>query len=1464
MPFTIIEDKNSYESTESPFVSVDNGQFRGPELKEEWDYEYAPDDSFDADLFNEKQGELIGVTPSRFTEFAVMMPNKEKNIYEPFSFAERRYLKPIYDTPSKRTLLKFGRQSEKTEVVDSIVLLFNGAPIRAGDVKVGDYLATMSTDNSHMTYGRVSWVSKRYNKPCVNIKSRQGHSAKIATTHPMRVWDSWTEAGNIKIANKLAVVRRAGEFFPEFSNKPEYPKHRIRLTAYLIGDGSIGGSNKSGCIGFTQMCGPVLDEFLADIILSGGSYSINQAHKSIAYQVRVHRPGMLRGWMIEDGLMGHTSHTKFIPFWIWGLSREDTALFINRLWSTDGHVKQITKSRYALAYCSVSYRLIRELQSLLWKFGIPSNIRRNWPNYWKEKNIEKYAYILQIETQEGVTKFLRDIGALGKSKGVPLPFVNQNNNRDTYPIEINNLIRNIIKSKGNLGRYSGKSKSLRTFKLRETLKYPPTVDKIKKYVEFFKSDLRYDPVLVAELEKHIDTDLYWDEVEEIIDIGEQECVDFEVEGTHNFICDGFITHNSTMLGNKLLSYSCINTAMNSLYVSPTNMQAKVFSQDRLAEPMATSNYLKSWTTTKLSDSVFLKKFINRSQITLRYAYLNADRCLTGNTRVQLADGSWVTIQEMRSLGGTYSVISADLYGRPMVATATYPRSMGIREVVEICTDYPSPLRCTPDHKILTQCGWVQAQDLTEQDFIAAPHVGGLFSSTTIGEDLAWLIGAMISEGECSEPGSVRFTNTDEEYFLKFRETAERLGIKLGSTQIDNRYPKPCYVVGLYSDKRLSKLNGGKKTLWDIGEFGEKSWDKHIPKAIFCAPAAEKAAFLNALFWGDGWCTEDYSSAEAGYCTSSKKLAEDLCHLLWSLGIRPSIRWKKPSTENAKGSYIIDLSPAHTGCLVGFIGEYRKGLTYKTESGKDYKDRIPVSYHWLREYVKKKYNLSTHSAWIKYKIQLRPDNKLESIGRRVLLSIASKLNDDYLRNLAHPATSWAQVRSVTPCPIHEEVFDLTVEGPESFIANGLVVSNCRGIPADCISLDEIQDILTDNIPVIEECASHSTLTIGGEVHRGGIFMYSGTPKSLDNTLEKYWSEQSTQNEWVVPCHRHSIQTPGGPVTKIYWNILTEDHIGKDSLVCEKCNKPIYPMDPDSKWVSMNAKILKSETIKKPFEGFHVSQLMVPWIKHNDILQKQATYSRDKFYNEVLGESYDSGTRPLTRQDVIENCDERLLLTPEYQEHLLKFLGAAFPVYAGIDWSGGSSGSYTVLSLGAYMGDSRFTIFYVHRFEGKESEPQIQIEEISRLINKFRVQLIGCDYGGGFWPNDELTRRFGFQRIPKYQYAQISTKVMWQDGLKRFLVHRTEVMSDVFNAIKRRNIFRFPNWEQFQSPFGEDCLNIFSEYNEQIRQNVYKKSPNCTDDTFHSIVLCFLASMIRNPRPDIVAPTANAGRTPKPNR
>lgn len=406
---------------------------------------------------------------------------------------------------------------------------------------------------------------------------------------------------------------------------------------------------------------------------------------------------------------------------------------------------------------------------------------------------------------------------------------------------------------------------------------------------------------------------------------------------------------------------------------------------------------------------------------------------------------------------------------------------------------------------------------------------------------------------------------------------------------------------------------------------------------------------------------------------------------------------------------------------------------------------------------------------------------------------------------------------------------------------------RGIPADLILIDELQDILTDNIPVIEECASHSP-------HK--YFGYSGTPKSYDNSIEKYWTEFSTQNEWVVPCYDIShVRVVGDTAVGAHWNVLGERNITREGLACDVCGKLIDASGKGARWVSMNPSLRESMGADGLFEGFRIPQLMVPWIPWVDIWDKRQRMSPSKFHNEVLGLSYDTGTRPLTREDLKKNCNQGQMMTQESLVAYRKSFGDGAQVYAGIDWGSGEN-TYTVISLGAYL-NGFFNVFYIHRFEHAEIEPTVQISLISQLINYWNVKLVGTDYGGGHDRNDALARKFGRKRIIKYQYSNPGQKVRWEEGLYRFLVHRTEVMSDIFNAIKRGDVFRFPDWSAFEDPFAQDMLNIFSEYNEQMRQIQYKKSKDVADDSFHSLLYCFLASMLHHPRFDVMNPEQKVG-------
>jgi len=388
---------------------------------------------------------------------------------------------------------------------------------------------------------------------------------------------------------------------------------------------------------------------------------------------------------------------------------------------------------------------------------------------------------------------------------------------------------------------------------------------------------------------------------------------------------------------------------------------------------------------------------------------------------------------------------------------------------------------------------------------------------------------------------------------------------------------------------------------------------------------------------------------------------------------------------------------------------------------------------------------------------------------------------------------------------------------------------RGIPAWMLLLDEFQDILSDNVPVIEQCTGHAP-------KRWRQFVYAGTPKSLDNNIEYYRAQQSTQGEWMVPCDHHGGE--GGR----YWNILGERNIGRTSLICEKCGGQIYAQHPDAVWAG--------QVENAPFESYRIPQLMVPWKPWEEILLDYERYPRDKFYNEVLGLSYDSGMRPLTMAQVQACCRSDITMHPDTLEKY-KEKAVDNPVFAGLDWGTGEN-TYTVLTLGTYV-NMKFRVIYMHRFTGVELDPQLQLRTLDEILNDFRVLIIGADYGGGFDRNDHLTRKFGPNRLAKFQYmARAKRKVEFDAKLRRYKVFRTEVMSDIFNAIKRSNVFEFPRWEEFKQPFAQDMCNIHSEYNETLRMIQYDHGPDRPDDSFHSLLYCFLASCIKFPRPDIIAP------------
>jgi predicted metal-dependent peptidase len=82
-------------------------------------------------------------------------------------------------------------------------------------------------------------------------------------------------------------------------------------------------------------------------------------------------------------------------------------------------------------------------------------------------------------------------------------------------------------------------------------------------------------------------------------------------------------------------------------------------------------------------------------------------CVVGETRVTMADGSFRSAENI-CVG---DMVSTPFGPSPVLAVKVTDN----REVCELDIDYDNKLYCTPDHKILTERGYVEAQHITEAE-----------------------------------------------------------------------------------------------------------------------------------------------------------------------------------------------------------------------------------------------------------------------------------------------------------------------------------------------------------------------------------------------------------------------------------------------------------------------------------------------------------------------------------------------------------------------------------------------------------------------------------------------------------------------------------------------------------------------------------------------------------------------------
>ncbi len=368
---------------------------------------------------------------------------------------------------------------------------------------------------------------------------------------------------------------------------------------------------------------------------------------------------------------------------------------------------------------------------------------------------------------------------------------------------------------------------------------------------------------------------------------------------------------------------------------------------------------------------------------------------------------------------------------------------------------------------------------------------------------------------------------------------------------------------------------------------------------------------------------------------------------------------------------------------------------------------------------------------------------------------------------------------------------------------------RGITADRIDFDEIQDQLTDHVPVISESLSNS---------RWAVRRFTGTAKTTDNTIEHLW-RQSAMSEWSVKCEGCN-----------HWNIPTReggvlDMIAAIGPVCCKCGKRLNVRN--GHWIHAYPDRVDE------FQGYHIPQLMLPAITEDQLkwgafINKVTKLPPSIIYTELLGISSDEGVRLITQDDI-----DTASILGTHAELKKKYKNYAY-IVLGVDWGIAEITSFTVATVVGINHNGEMHVLYGKRYVGQAMEATI--DDITRMSRAFHVDFISADFGVGFTNNQMLAARN--QHVIQIQYVQQNKFLSFKEGqgVPRWSVDRNTALTVLFWNIKNKYVF-FPDKDESHT-YTRDLLSPYEELIEAssgITKKRFMRDPARPDDFAHA--LCF---------------------------
>jgi replicative DNA helicase Mcm len=656
-----------------------------------------------------------------------------------------------------------------------------------------------------------------------------------------------------------------------------------RLLGYIIAEGYVQKrQDNTGFVSITNADREILDDATETLEALNLNVTERQPHDdSDACELLCYAGEFVSFLESLDTSILSASEDQRVPPALMRTSTEVVSEFLRGYIDAEGHV---SASQREIAVASMSRCLLTDIRQLLLRFNITSQLQpRN-----------NGSYRLRI-SGESFKTYVDKIGFVTQRKRAACDShvdTNSNTNLDVIP-NIGTELQRIRQSLDLTQSECGIPRS--TYQHYERGRRNPSRDSLRSVLNAFQAKLngldasaestelaisdgggtRTLQQDVSAIDSLAHSDIAWDRIESIepIEPDEQWVYDLEIEGTHNYISNGIVSHNSQML-----SY-IRQIAPRSVYTSGKGSSSAGLTAAAVRDDFGDG---QQWT-------LEAGALVLADQGIAAVDELDKMSCVTGDTLVHSGNGIYRT----RDLANEYTTdgeiehlsngriirdidelrvwtMTADgrLVTRPVTAIHEYDAPS---ELTRVTLETGEQLTATADHPFFVRENGDRierpAAELTAGDWVYVPRSvsesvtdGGTnaysnsgqtvpLEEDTISASFAALLGYLAGDGNIYYDRSegvygIRFTNAEEQLLADFertcRQTFDTEPIRPPSEQRSDGVETVRLPGKQYADAVL-----------DAGMNLETYEDKRLPESVTESSQAAKAAFIRALSDSEG-------------------------------------------------------------------------------------------------------------------------------------------------------------------------------------------------------------------------------------------------------------------------------------------------------------------------------------------------------------------------------------------------------------------------------------------------------------------------------------------------------------------------------------------------------------------------------------------------------------------------------------